>query len=502
MAKSTVFLLFPHQLFEAIEPLRQTTEVYLIEADLFFNQYKFHKQKLVFHRASMTAYAAYLQEQQLQLNYIDATDVNSDLRKLLPELQKKGVAKIVYYDVCDYWLEKRLLQSCANLQLETEKIESPLFLQNSTDLQAYFADKSKYLQHDFYIKQRKSLGLLLDENNQPQGRKWSLDAENRRKYPQSKKPPELYFPDINPFYRAAKQYVELNYPNNYGVISDTFIYPTTHAESVLWLRQFLEQRFKDFGEYEDAMVANESVLHHSVLSPMLNVGLLLPRQIIDAALAYAATAAIPLNTMEGFIRQIIGWREFVRGVYVYQGKIARRKNYWQFKRKIPASFYTATTGILPIDTTIKKVMATGYAHHIERLMLLGNFMLLCEFDPDEVYQWFMELFVDAYDWVMVPNVYGMSQFADGGIFASKPYISGSSYVLKMSNYAKGDWCAQWDALFWYFMDKQRNFFLANPRLAMLVKVFDKMDPTKKAEHLRLAHSWFAALDEQLVKEAG
>jgi deoxyribodipyrimidine photolyase-related protein len=150
---------------------------------------------------------------------------------------------------------------------------------------------------------------------------------------------------------------------------------------------------------------------------------------------------------------------------------------------MPQSFYTAETGILPIDETIKKVLKDGYCHHIERLMVLGNFMLLCEIHPDAVYQWFMELFIDAYDWVMVPNVYGMSQFADGGLFATKPYISGSNYIMKMSNYPKGDWQEVWDALFWRFMHRQRTFFESNPRLGMLVRNLDRMDNNKLSHHL-------------------
>ncbi|MFY8189905.1 MAG: FAD-binding domain-containing protein, partial [Bacteroidia bacterium] len=193
-------------------------------------------------------------------------------------------------------------------------------------------------------------------------------------------------------------------------------------------------------------------------------------------------------------RQIIGWREFIRAVYEQVGKQERTRNYWKFSRKIPASFYTGTTGIEPIDTVIKKVLVTGYAHHIERLMVLGNFMLLCEFDPDEVYRWFMEMFIDAYDWVMVPNVYGMSQFADGGLMATKPYISGSNYLMKMSDYGKGDWQQTWDALFWHFMDKQRNFFLQNPRLGMLVRTFDKMPLEKREKHLVVARRYLNQLD--------
>jgi len=201
--------------------------------------------------------------------------------------------------------------------------------------------------------------------------------------------------------------------------------------------------------------------------------------VVDRALAYAEENQVPINSLEGFVRQIIGWREFIRGMYEVKGTESRIRNFWGFERKIPKSFYEGTTGIVPVDETIKMVLKTGYCHHIERLMVLGNFMLLCEFHPDEVYRWFMELFVDAYDWVMVPNVYGMSQFADGGFFATKPYISGSNYIMKMSNYKKGDWQSIWDGLFWRFMDNNRDFFLKNPRLGMLVRTYDKMNPERQ-----------------------
>jgi deoxyribodipyrimidine photolyase-related protein len=217
--------------------------------------------------------------------------------------------------------------------------------------------------------------------------------------------------------------------------------------------------------------------------------------VIKQTLEFAEKNDIPINSTEGFVRQIIGWREFIRGIYNVKGSEERTKNFWGFSRKIPASFYTGSTGIEPIDDAIKKVLNTGYAHHIERLMVLGNFMVLCEFDPDDVYQWFMELFIDSYDWVMVPNVYGMSLYADGGLMSTKPYISSSNYIMKMSNYKKGDWQATWDGLFWAFMDKHRNFFLKNPRLGMLIRTFDKMNQDKKESHFRNAEEFIKQLDE-------
>ena len=327
------------------------------------------------------------------------------------------------------------------------------------------------------------------------GGKWTFDDENRLKYPKGKTPPKINALKENPFYSEAVGYINHQFSNNYGAVNPILIYPTTFEESKSWLVDFLENRFLEFGAYEDAIVVNENILHHSVLTPMMNVGLLTPEFILNETIQFAESHDIPMNSLEGFIRQIMGWREFIRAVYELRGSEERTKNYWQFNRKIPQSFWTGTTGIEPIDLTIKTILETGYCHHIERLMVLGNFMLLCEFDPDEVYRWFMEMFIDSYDWVMVPNVYGMSQFADGGIMSTKPYISGSNYLMKMSNYPKGEWQQIWDGLFWRFMFVHRDFFLQNPRLGMLVKSFDKMDASKRNLHLENAERYLELLDK-------
>ena len=334
-------------------------------------------------------------------------------------------------------------------------------------------------QTDFYKYQRQTRNILVDGNQKPRGGKWTFDDENRLKYPKGLTPPKIVFLQPSQFTDEAHAYTQQYFAHNYGTLNFAFLYPTTFAESRKWLHDFFKTRFADFGAYEDAIVSTEHFLHHSVLTPMLNVGLLTPQFIVDEALQYAENHDIPLNSLEGFIRQIIGWREFIRAVYELKGTEERTRNYWGFTQKIPASFWNGTTGIEPVDNTIKKVLETGYCHHIERLMVLGNFMLLCEFDPDDVHRWFMELFIDSYDWVMVPNVYGMSQYADGGLMATKPYISGSSYVMKMSDYKKGSWQEVWDALFWRFMNVHRDFFRKNPRLNMLLSTFDRMSNEKQ-----------------------
>lgn len=486
---ASIFILFPNQLFKDIKLLKNVNEVYLVEEFLFFNQYKFHKQKLVLHRAGMKYYENYLRENRIKVNYIDAISKNNDIRVLLNDLKNKNISEIEYYDVCDNWLEKRIVSACKINSIKRKEHQSPLFINNKSDIESYFGKKEKYFQTDFYKLQRKKFKILIDEKENPIGGKWTFDAENRLKYPSGKKAPEVKFPSKNKYYKEAIEYIGKNYSDNYGNISDSFVYPSTHKESEEWLQQFFENRFKEFGDYEDAIVNNENILHHSVLTPMLNIGLILPMQIVKSAIDFANKNKVFLNSLEGFIRQIIGWREFIRGVYVYKGTQERTNNFWNFTRDIPSSFYTASTGVEPIDVTIKKLLNTGYNHHIERLMILGNFMLLCEINPDKVYQWFMEMYIDAYDWVMVPNIYGMSQFADGGIMATKPYISGSNYVLKMSNYTKGSWCSIWDALFWQFLNKRRTFFTSNPRLGMLVKTYDKMSEDKKSGYVEISNNF-------------
>lgn len=476
---NNVFIIFPNQLFKNIEILKSSSKVFLIEEYLFFKQYKFHKQKLVLHRASMLFYKEYLQEKNVSVEYIEAINENCKIENLINSIAKDDITNINIYEASDNWLEKKIKNSCLKNNIKIITHNNLSFINSVEDIEIYFKDRVKYFQTDFYIFQRKKLNILLETATKPIGGKWSFDIDNREKYPKEKTPPKVNFPSINSYFKEAIEYVDKHFANNYGEISPSFIYPTTFIESENWLKDFLVNRFSDFGLYEDAIVDKENILNHSVLTPMLNIGLLTPKQIVDAAIEYGTKNNLPLNSIEGFIRQVIGWREFIRAVYLKKGSEERTRNYWKFNHKIPNSFYTGTTGIKPIDDVIKKVIKTGYCHHIERLMILGNFMLLCNFHPNEVYKWFMEMFIDAYDWVMVPNVYGMSQFADGGLFATKPYISGSSYVLKMSNYKKENWCQIWDALFWNFMNVHRDFFSKNPRLGMLIKTFDKMDIDKQ-----------------------
>jgi len=494
LKEKKAILIFPHQLFKNAPILKTDCDIYLVEEFLFFKHYKFHKQKIAFHRASMKSYEDYLKSKDKTVHYIEAISDMSDVRVLISKLIKEGIEKLHITDPTDNWLQKHI--NSVSGAIEIEWYENPLFINSKADLSSFFKPtKKKFFQTAFYKEQRKKHNILMT-SGEPEGGKWTYDVDNRKKYPKDKTPPNIQFPDKTKYHKEAEDYVNTHFKTHYGQLTDFAIYPIDFNTATAWLQHFLEVRFHDFGIYEDAIVKEEHFLNHSLLSPLINVGLLNPQNVIESAIDYAKSNDIPLNSTEGFVRQILGWREFIRGVYEVKGTEERTRNFWNFSRKIPVSFYDGSTGIEPIDDAIKKVLKTGYAHHIERLMILGNFMVLCEFDPDEVYEWFMELFIDSYDWVMVPNVYGMSLYADGGLMSTKPYISGSNYIMKMSNYRKGDWQQTWDGLFWTFMDKHREFFLSNPRLGMLIRTFDKMKVEKKETHFKAAEAFLNLLDNE------
>jgi deoxyribodipyrimidine photolyase-related protein len=466
-------LIFPHQLFESHPAIEKGRSIYMAEDPLIFGndeQYPvaFHKQKLVLHRASMQAYTDELRDAGHTVNNIPHTASYQDA---LPEkLEELHLA-----DPHDFTLEKRLRSFAEKRGITLHIHPTPAFLSPPEFLETHIAGKKKPFMASFYQAQRKRMGILVDADGNPDGGQWSFDEDNRKKLPKGHTPPAEPKSEPNDYVETAIAHINRHFPNNPGS-TENFRYPVTRADAKAWLKTFIAERFAEFGPYEDAISTQHPFINHSLLTPMLNIGLLTPQEIIDAALE---KKGIPLNSLEGFVRQIIGWREFMHGIYRHRGTEIRNMNFLKNTRPIPKSFYDGTTGIPPIDRIIRQLNDEAYCHHIERLMILGNFMLLCRFDPNAVYKWFMELFIDAYDWVMVPNVYGMSQFADGGTFTTKPYISGSNYVLKMSDEKKGDWTEIWDALFWTFVADHQELFLKNPRSAMMARTWGKFSEEKR-----------------------
>jgi len=491
-------LIFPHQLFARHPVMGEKPEkVFLVEDTLFFldQQYPMcmHRQKLAYHRETLDVFRSTL-EKKVDLQSIGWANKKSSLPSLFKRLVVDGFERVVLCDVHDYALRKRIKISAEKNNIDLRWLDTPMFLNTQAENTDYRSGKKRWFMKDFYQWQRRRFNVLMD-GDQPAGGKWSFDEDNRKKLPKKLLPDLPALPKLKTANtrKDAVTFVDKHFNNNVGAV-DAAYYPSSHTTAARWLDTFLEQRFELFGPYEDAIVENESWLYHSVMTPMLNTGLLTPKQVLDKTLDAAETYKTPIASVEGFVRQIIGWREFMRATYEDLSVTMRTTNYWNHTRSMPNAFYTATTGIEPVDNTIERILETGYCHHIERLMVLGGFMFLCEVHPDDIYRWFMEMFIDSYDWVMVPNVYAMSQHADGGAITTKPYFSGSNYILKMSHYKKGEWCAIWDALFWRWILNNKEKLSGNHRWSMMCKNAQRMDAEKVKQVQQTANAFLAQLN--------
>lgn len=426
-----VFFLFPNQLFEIKYLIDKKMRYILVEHPIFFKK-NFNKLKLIFHRASMQYYYDYLKKNKISVSYIKYQNIE----------QLKSFQTVHMFDVLDNELEKSLYFK------EIIIYESPNFLCTRDDLEEYSQlDNKKFYHKNFYEWQVKRLGLNIRK---------SYDKQNRKTLKSDKNiPPLLNNEKSQEYIKGAIKYIHKNFPQN-KLGSDNLIFPVTHFETKKWFKDFLKNKLHHFGDYQDAILMENGFLYHSLLSPMMNIGLINPDYIIEETTKYYKKHNVKKNNYEGFIRQIIGWREYQRMIYIYQGENIRKMNFFNNKRKLTNNWYNGTTGIIPVDDCIKQAFQTGYLHHIQRLMIMSNFMNLCGIHPDEVYNWFMEFSCDSYDWVMIGNVYSMGLFADGGKTMTRPYISSDNYIMKMSNYDEGEWNEKWRALYHGFLDRHKN----------------------------------------------
>ncbi|PJD93712.1 MAG: cryptochrome/photolyase family protein [Parachlamydia sp.] len=484
---SDITLVFPDQLFQNHPAIMPGRLVCLVEEFLFYKVQPFHKQRLVLLKAAMQNYAQTLSKRGEKVIYIPSKDQRQrgDAFALLAK-QSKGIKSIHVAEFADEWLSQDLEVAAQQYGWKVHFYPSPGFLCSHQELKTFFAGKDHYSMAQFYAYQRQRLKILM-EGSKPLGGKYSFDTENRKKIPKGMRIPHGFIPQKRQGVEQAITEVDREFPQGCGE-ADPFLYPVTHSEARAALQVFLKDRLICFGAYQDAIQMENSVLFHSMLSPLLNIGLLTPWEVINATLNHAQNNSVPMNSLEGFLRQIIGWREFVRASYILKGSRQRSLNFFNHHEKLPNSFWKGSTGILPVDTIIQNLLKTGYCNHIERLMILGNFLLLTETSPHEVYKWFMAYFIDAYDWVMVPNVYGMTQYSDGGMIVTKPYISGSNYILKMSNYPKGEWAEIWDGLFWRFLHLHRQVFSSNPRTRPLIYLLDKHE-SNLISKIKTAEFW-------------
>ena len=502
MADRHVRLVMPHQLFESHLDAEDGTVFVLVEHDLLFRQYRFHTQKLVLHRASMRRFAERLRGRGYDVEVLETDGRTTSRAALAKAIRAIGPTRVTAYDVVDDWLGQDLLGALADGGYELQDddvLDTPNFLTTRQQLSDYFADAGgKARMQHFYAWQRQRLDVLVSGRGKPEGGKWSFDEDNRKKLPQGHAVPEPWWPDRHEAVDEAIAWVRKAFPDNPGD-AEAFAWPTSHQEAEQHFESFLADRFAEFGPYEDALPSAHPFVFHSVLTPQLNIGLVSPQHVLHRALEVGERNRVPLSSLEGYVRQVIGWREYMRATYVFFGRRMRTRNRLEHGRRLDEGWWTGETGLGPVDHVIDRVLRHGWAHHIERLMVLGNAMCLMRVDPDASYEWFMEMFVDAYDWVMVPNVYAMSQFAAGEAITTKPYVSGSNYLRKMSDYASQDWDgegedwqAAWDGLYWTFVRDHREVFERNARSGFAVRTYDGFDAATKARHTRNARPWLSS----------
>ena len=478
-----LFIILGNQLF----PLKYTESyksdhIFFMAEDYGLCTYeKHHKKKLLLFLSSMRSYADELKAKKYNLIYKNIASKEFELsyvEKIKKIIKEKNIKEVSFFEIEDKNFEKQFLSFMKKSKLKYNLIQSPMFLCSRSNFEKHISSNKNNLMANFYKYMRKSHNVLIEKNDKPVGGKWSFDADNRKKIPKDIEIPK--FPKIKETLHTQKlkKVIEERFEKHPGS-TNNFWYATNKKDVDKILDFFLKRKFHLFGDYEDAVTQDDNVVFHSALSPYINLGLITPDMILKRILSHHKKNPVNLNSLEGYVRQVLGWREFMRGIYQNYSQDMEGKNFFKHNKKMKKSWYDGTTGLPPLDHAINNAMEFGWSHHIERLMILSNIMNLCEIKPIIVYKWFMEMFVDSSDWVMVPNVYGMGLYSDGGIFSTKPYICGSSYFIKMMDFKKGDWCNTMDGLYWRFIDKNRKFFLGNARLAMMVRIFDKMNKERK-----------------------
>ena len=489
MAKK-IFIILGNQLFNLSFFLKfKKDHIFYLAEDFRLCTYeKHHKQKILLFLSAMRSFRDELEEKNFEVIYkkIEEPDFEENYTTKIKNFIKENAIEIAsIYEIEDKPFEKELISELKKI-VKVNYLPSPMFLNSRSEFKDYLSSVKKPFMSSFYKLQRKKINFLVDENNNPVGGKWSFDEENRKKIPKVFDFPKHIKNTETKHTEFLKKIIEKKFSNHVGSVNDFWIC-TTRKEAWKIFNNFIKEKINLFGDYEDAVDQRDNFLFHSSLSPLMNLGLITPGEIIEEL--KKIIDKVKINSLEGYFRQIAGWREFIQGIYQNYDKKFEQTNFFDHKRSMKQSWYDGTTGIFPLDYSIKNASKYGWTHHIERLMIQSNIMNLCEIDPSNVYRWFMEHYMDSSEWVMYPNVFGMGLFSDGGIFSTKPYICGSSYFRKMMDFKKGEWCDILDGLYWRFIENKRDFFAKNPRLSMMIRVLDKMNKDRKKKIMFLAEKF-------------
>ena len=509
----TLRLILGDQLSESISSLKgynsDTDIVLMCEVWNETTYMKHHKKKIAFIFSAMQHFSELLKNQGFNVQYIglDAPENSGSLSgEAKRMLFKYNLDRIVVTHPGEY----RVLQELRSLQNELNTVieirEDDRFLCSLGDFSSWAMGRKQLRMEYFYREMRKVYNILMD-GNAPIGGQWNYDAENRKPPKDGLTIPSPYISKVDDMTQGVFSLVKDHFDSHFGDV-EPFYFAVTRADALQVLDQFIEQRLPYFGDYQDAMIQGEPWMYHSHISFYLNCGLLLPLECVEAVETAYHQEKVPLNAAEGFIRQIIGWREYVRGIYWLKMPEYADQNFFEAKRTLPNFYWTAHTKMNCIRQCVLETKENAYAHHIQRLMVLGNFALLAGIDPKDVNEWFLIVYADAYEWVELPNVSGMALFADGGCLASKPYAAGGSYINKMSDYCKscsykvtkknGSDACPFNYLYWDFLDRSREKLAGNHRIGMMYKTFERMSEDKKKAIRDDSQEFFKKVDREIM----
>lgn len=488
MTKNLVWIL-GDQLLKDHPALADADVVVLVESQALIQRRPYHPRKLTLLLSAMRHYAVYLTEAGYEVDYIKDQSTLAGLQQAVKRHQPQKIttmAASAYHG--RQWQQVTLSKA---LEMPVDVLPNSQFLVNQ--FQPDVDPNKKVIMEYFYRDMRRHFDILIEADGEPTGGQWNFDKDNRASLPKKASPPALPSFEPDSMTREVMEQVGCH----------DFDLAVTHSDAAVAFDDFLQHRFALFGKYEDAMSHEHATLWHSVLSPYLNIGLLEPQEMVKSAVKAYQAGDAPINSVEGFIRQILGWREFMYWQYWRLMPDLLEMNAWEAHRTVPEFFWSGQTDMNCLRQVLGRVKQTGYAHHIERLMLLSNFAILTGLNPFEVNEWFLSLFIDAYDWVMAPNVIGMGLNADGGIIATKPYVASANYINKMGDYCKhcplnhksrtGDDACPFNFLYWNFLIKHEEKLRSNPRLGRNVLGLRHLDDEEREAVQAQADAFLNAL---------
>lgn len=464
------------------------------------NYVRHHPKKIALIFAAMRKFAARLRTLGWTVCYTlydDPSNSGSICGEVLRQASENGQIEVIVTQPGEW----RLITALGDLPLEVKLLNDNRFISSPGEFETWAAGRKSLRMEYFYRDMRRRTGLLM-EADQPAGGKWNFDHDNRKPAPDSItfSGPLQFEPDTT--VRAVLSFVETEFSSHFGDLYP-FWFATDRSEAKQALIHFMNHALPRFGDFQDSMLNDNRFLYHSLISPYLNIGLLEPLEVCRAAEEQWRAGHAPLNAVEGFIRQIIGWREYVRGMYFMHGPDYTSLNALGHDSALPALYWGGETKMNCVSRAITQTREEAYAHHIQRLMVTGNFALLAGVDPFALHEWYLQVYIDAFEWVEAPNTLGMSQFADGGIIASKPYVSSGAYINRMSNHCKschysvaqktGRDACPFNLLYWQFLFRHRSRFAQNPRMANMYRTWDRMDETRRANVLQDADNLLADL---------